>query len=45
MTAPGNSVVLFVLLAAFLACTGYAAGRLHQWYRMGLERDEAYRDG
>jgi hypothetical protein len=45
MTAPGNSAVLFVLLAAFLTCTGYAAGRLHQWYRTGQERDEAYRDG
>ena len=45
MTAPGNSAVLFILLAAFLACTGYAAGRLHQWYRTGQERDEAYRDG
>jgi hypothetical protein len=45
MTAPGNSVVLVLLLAAFLACTGYAGGRLHQWYRMGQERDEAYRDG
>jgi hypothetical protein len=45
MTAPGNSVVLFILLAAFLACTGYAAGRLHQWYRTGQDRDEAYRDG
>jgi hypothetical protein len=45
MTAPGNSVVLFILLAAFLACSGYAAGRLHQWYRTGQDRDEAYRDG
>jgi hypothetical protein len=45
MTAPGNSAVLFVLLAAFLTCTGYAAGRLHQWHRTGQERDEAYRDG
>jgi hypothetical protein len=45
MTAPGNSVVLFILLAAFLACAGYAAGRLHQWYRTGQDRDEAYRDG
>jgi hypothetical protein len=45
MTAPGNSAVLFILLAAFLACTGYAAGRLHQWYRTGQDRDEAYRDG
>src|SRR3954468_25021747 len=45
MTAPGNSVLLLTILAAFLACTGYAAGRLHQWYRTGLDRDEAYRDG
>jgi hypothetical protein len=45
MTAPGNSIVLILLLAAFLACTGYAGGRLHQWYRMGQDRDEAYRDG
>ncbi len=45
MTASGNSAVLFILLAAFLAATGYAAGRLHQWYQTGPERDEAYRDG
>lgn len=45
MTAPGNSTLLLTLLAAFLACTGYAGGRLHQWYRMGQDRDEAYRDG
>jgi hypothetical protein len=45
MTASGHSAVLFILLAAFLAATGYAAGRLHQWYQTGPERDEAYRDG
>src|SRR3954471_22476114 len=45
MTAPGNSTVLLTLLAAFIACTGYAGGRLHQWYRMGRDRDEAFRDG
>ncbi|GAB1693376.1 hypothetical protein [Krasilnikovia sp. M28-CT-15] len=45
MTAPGNSALLVTLLAAFIACTGYAAGRLHQWYRTGLDRDEAFRDG
>lgn len=27
-----------------LAC-GYAAGRIHQWYRTALERDAAWRDG
>ncbi|HEV7964248.1 MAG TPA: hypothetical protein VGP57_17035 [Actinoplanes sp.] len=45
MTAPGNSTLLLTLLAAFFACVGYAGGRLHQWYRMGRDRDEAYRDG
>jgi hypothetical protein len=45
MTAPGNSPLILTLLAAFIACTGYAGGRIHQWYRMGHDRDEAYRDG
>ena len=45
MTAPGNTTVLVVLLAAFVACSGYAAGRLHQRLRMGRDRDEAYREG
>ena len=45
MTAPGNSTLVLTLLAAFIASTGYAGGRLHQWYRMGRDRDEAYRDG
>jgi len=45
MTAPGNDALLITALAAFTACLGYAAGRLHQWYRTVLDRDEAYRDG
>jgi hypothetical protein len=45
MTVPGNSALLLTLLAVFVIGTGYAAGRLHQWYRTGLDRDEAYRDG
>jgi hypothetical protein len=45
MTAPGNSTLVFSLLAVLVACTGYAAGRLHQWYQTGRDRDEAYRDG
>jgi len=45
MTAPGNAPLLITILAMFVACAGYAAGRLHQWYRTGLDRDEAYRDG
>jgi hypothetical protein len=45
MTAPGNGILLTVLIVVFAASTGYAAGRIHQWYRTSLERDEAYRDG
>lgn len=45
MTAPGNSVLIFMLLAAFVACCGYAAGRIHQRRQEGPGREEAYRDG
>ena len=45
MTAPGNTILIVVLFALLVACTAYASGRLHQWYRTGQERDEAYRDG
>jgi hypothetical protein len=45
MTAPGNGTLLTVLIVVFGLSTGYAAGRIHQWYRTSLDRDEAYRDG
>ncbi|WP_433826526.1 hypothetical protein ACQP2E_31185 [Actinoplanes sp. CA-015351] len=45
MTAPGDLAILFVLLAVFVACCGYAAGRLHQRRQQGADRAEAYRDG
>jgi hypothetical protein len=45
MSAPGNSVVLLVLLSLFLSCAGYALGRLHERRMSGEEREEAYRDG
>jgi hypothetical protein len=45
MTAPADDALLITLIAALTASTGYAAGRLHQWYRTGMDRDEAYRDG
>ena len=45
MSAPGNSAVLVTLLAVLIICTGYAAGRLHQWYRAAADRDEAYQEG
>ncbi|RAK38167.1 hypothetical protein B0I29_105113 [Actinoplanes lutulentus] len=38
-------MILFVLLAVFVACCGYAAGRLHQRRQHGADRAEAYRDG
>jgi hypothetical protein len=37
--------LLYALLAVFAACTGYAAGRLHQWHRLDADREEAYREG
>jgi hypothetical protein len=45
MTAPGDSVLIFLLLALLVACSGYAAGRLHQRWQTALDREEAYRDG
>jgi hypothetical protein len=45
MNVPGNSTLLLTLLAVFVACTGYAAGRLHQRYRTDRDREEAYRQG
>jgi hypothetical protein len=45
MTAPGNNVLQILLALAFVIASGYAAGRIHQWYKHGLERDHAYREG
>src|SRR5690242_9094734 len=45
MSAPGNSALIVVLLAVFVACCAYAAGRLHQRFQMKTDREEAYRDG
>jgi hypothetical protein len=45
MTAPGDLVILAVLLALFVAACGYAAGRVHQRRQHGADRAEAYRDG
>ena len=45
MTAPGNDIVQIVLALAFVIASGYALGRIHQWYKHGLERDGAYREG
>ena len=45
MTAPGNDIVQIVLALAFVIASGYSLGRIHQWYKHGLERDGAYREG
>ena len=42
---PGNTILGSVFgLVMVIACS-YAAGRIHQWYRTALERDEAWRTG
>jgi hypothetical protein len=45
MSAPGNSILIIALVAVFVACTGYAAGRIHQRRQTGHDREAAYRDG
>jgi hypothetical protein len=45
MGAPGNSILIVALFAVFVACCGYAAGRIHQRRHTGEDREEAYRDG
>jgi hypothetical protein len=45
MIAPGNSIIQLVLALAFVIASGYASGRIHQWYKHGLERDHAFREG
>jgi hypothetical protein len=45
MTAPGNDLLFLVLTLSVLLSSAYAVGRIHQWHKYGLERDEAYRTG
>ncbi|MFI6073854.1 hypothetical protein ACIA5C_20000 [Actinoplanes sp. NPDC051343] len=45
MTAPGNDPLFLALTLGLLMSTAYALGRIHQWHRHGLQRDEAYRRG
>jgi hypothetical protein len=45
MIAPGNSFIQLALALAFVIASGYASGRIHQWYKHGLERDDAFREG
>lgn len=40
------SIAIQVALAVGIVIfTAYAAGRVHQWYRHGFEREVAYREG
>jgi hypothetical protein len=45
MTAPGNDFLFLVLTLSILLSSAYAVGRIHQWHKHGVERDEAYRLG
>lgn len=45
MTAPGNDIIQILLALAFVIASGYGCGRIHQWYKHGLERDHAFREG
>jgi hypothetical protein len=45
MTAPANHYLTTLLSLALVCSACYAGGRLHQWYRQGFERDDAYRTG
>jgi hypothetical protein len=45
MIAPGNGLIQIFFAVAFVIASGYAVGRIHQWYRDGPERDDAYRNG
>jgi gentisate 1,2-dioxygenase len=45
MTVPGNSFLVVIITLSILVSSAYAVGRIHEWHRHGLKRDEAYRLG
>ncbi|GAB1694378.1 hypothetical protein [Krasilnikovia sp. M28-CT-15] len=45
MTASGNDLAQIGLAFGLIILSGYVVGRVHQWYRTGLQRDGAYRAG
>ncbi|RZU50169.1 hypothetical protein EV385_1934 [Krasilnikovia cinnamomea] len=45
MQASGDLALQVVLAVAAVAAAAYVAGRVHQWYRHGLQREVAYRRG
>lgn len=42
---PLNDWLSWTFAILLLIATCYAAGRLHQWFRQGLERDHAFQTG
>lgn len=45
MIAPGNDILLILLTLSVFLSSAYAVGRIHQWQKCGIERDEAYQVG
>ncbi|GAA2526462.1 hypothetical protein GCM10010435_16960 [Winogradskya consettensis] len=45
MTPSGSIALQLALSVVMVIFTSYVAGRVHQWYRHGFERDVAYREG
>ncbi|WP_412752906.1 hypothetical protein [Krasilnikovia sp. M28-CT-15] len=45
MQASGDLALQAVLAVVAVAAAAYVAGRVHQWYRHGLQREVAYRRG
>lgn len=45
MTSPDSNLFTIIFGIVLLMSTMYAGGRVHQWYRQGADRDEAFRDG
>lgn len=45
MSLPSSTALQVMFAVAIVIFTAYAAGRVHQWYRHGFEREEAFREG
>ncbi|MFI5494888.1 hypothetical protein [Actinoplanes sp. NPDC051859] len=45
MTPTGSIALQLALSVAMVIFTAYVAGRVHQWYRHGFDRDVAFREG
>ncbi|GGL04763.1 hypothetical protein [Mangrovihabitans endophyticus] len=45
MSAPSSTALQVALAVAAIVFVAYAAGRVHQWSRHGMERETAYREG